>query len=77
MIFQVAGPIDDVGTRLYNQQLPQHSAEAVVNHLVAFYGIARERLKPDGYGQTCLTLPGDPKNAANCQVEIINLAPVS
>lgn len=77
MIFQVAGHTDDVGTPLCNQQFSQHRAEAIVNHLAAFYGIARGCLKPDGYGQTRLALPGDQKNAANCRVEIINLAPVS
>ena len=46
MIFQVAGHTDDVSTPLYDRQLSQRRAEAAVNHLVAFYGIARERLKP-------------------------------
>ena len=77
MQFQVAGHTDDVGTPEYNQDLSERRAKAVVTHLVSFYGIAADRLKPVGYGKTRLVVPNDPKNAANRRVQIINLAPLS
>jgi outer membrane protein OmpA-like peptidoglycan-associated protein len=77
MQFQIAGHTDDVGTPEYNQDLSERRAKAVVTHLVSFYGIAADRLKPVGYGKTRLVDPKDPKNAANRRVEIINLAPLS
>ena len=77
MQFQVAGHCDDVGTEQYNQQLSERRAKAVVTHLVSFYGIAADRLKPVGYGKTRLVDPSNPKSAANRRVEIINLAPLS
>ena len=77
MQFQIAGHTDDVGTPEYNQDLSERRAKAVVTHLVSFYGIATDRLKPVGYGKSKLVVPNDPKNAANRRVEIINLAPLS
>lgn len=77
MQFQIAGHTDDVGTEEYNQKLSERRAQAVVTHLVSFYGIAADRLKPVGYGKTRLAVPNDPKAAANRRVEIINLAPLS
>lgn len=77
MQFQVAGHCDDVGTIEYNQELSERRAKAVVTHLVSFYGIAADRLKPVGYGKTRLVDPANPKAAANRRVEIINLAPLS
>lgn len=77
MVFQIAGHTDDVGTVEYNQGLSERRAQAVVNHLVNFYSIAPERLKPVGYGKTRLAVPGDPKAAANRRVEIINTDPLT
>jgi outer membrane protein OmpA-like peptidoglycan-associated protein len=77
MQFQIAGHTDDVGTPQYNQDLSERRAKAVVTHLVSFYGIAPDRLKAVGYGETRLIVPNDPKAAANRRVEIINLAPLS
>jgi outer membrane protein OmpA-like peptidoglycan-associated protein len=77
MQFQVAGHCDDVGTLEYNQELSERRAKAVVTHLVSFYGIAADRLKPVGYGKTRLVDPANPNSAANRRVEIINLAPLS
>lgn len=77
MQFQVAGHTDDVGTPEYNQDLSERRAKAVVTHLVSFYGIAADRLKPVGYGKTRLVDPANPKSGVNRRVEIINLAPLS
>lgn len=77
MQFQIAGHTDDVGTEDYNQRLSERRAQAVVTHLVSFYGVTADRLKPVGYGKTRLAVPDDPKAAANRRVEIINLAPLS
>lgn len=77
MQFQIAGHTDDVGTPEYNQELSERRAKAVVTHLVSFYAIAADRLKPVGYGKSRLVVPNDPKAAANRRVEIINLAPLS
>ena len=48
----VEGHTDSVGGDVYNQQLSQRRAEAVVDLLVNEHGIARERLSPVGYGET-------------------------
>lgn len=77
MQFQIAGHTDDVGTEAYNQQLSERRAQAVVTHLVSFYGIAADRLKAVGYGKSRLIDTKDPKNPVNRRVEIINLAPLA
>jgi outer membrane protein OmpA-like peptidoglycan-associated protein len=77
MQFQIAGHTDDVGTEEYNQQLSEHRAQAVVTHLVNFYGISADRLKAVGYGKTRLLDTKDPKDPINRRVEIINLAPLA
>lgn len=77
MQFQIAGHTDDVGTPEYNQNLSEQRAKTVVTHLITFYGIAADRLKPVGYGRSRLADPSNPKSPANRRVEIINLAPLS
>ena len=77
MLFQVAGHTDDVGSAEYNQKLSERRAQAIVSHLVSFYGVKADRLKAVGYGKSRLIVPNDPRNAANRRVEIINLSPVS
>lgn len=77
MQFQIAGHTDDVGTPEYNQSLSERRAKAVVTHLVSFYGIAPDRLKPVGYGKSRLVDAANPKSGLNRRVEIINLAPLS
>ena len=77
MVFQVGGHTDDVGTPQYNQELSLRRARAVAEHLSNFYEISPDRLKPVGYGETQLAVPGDPKAAANRRVEIINTQPLT
>lgn len=77
MTFQVAGHTDDVGSDAYNYALSQKRAQVVVTHLVSFYEVLAERLKPVGYGKSRLVVPHDPKDAANRRVEIINTDPLT
>lgn len=77
MTFQVAGHTDGRGDPAYNQRLSDRRARAVVDHLVGFYDVPRDRLVPIGYGFT------QPANASNLldplnrRVEIINVQPLS
>lgn len=48
-------------------------AAIVVEHLVAFYGVAPDRLIPLGYGNTKLVDPMTPTNPANERIELINV----
>lgn len=47
----IEGHTDSTGSETYNQQLSQRRAEAVVDVLVNQFGIARDRLKPQGFGE--------------------------
>lgn len=48
-------------------------AQAVVEHLVTFYGLPAERLVPFGYGNSKLLDQANPANPANERVELINV----
>jgi OOP family OmpA-OmpF porin len=48
----VEGHTDSQGDDVYNQQLSERRARAVVDLLVNEHGIARDRLDPVGYGET-------------------------
>ena len=50
--FLVEGHADPRGGHEHNMQLSQARAESVVNYLSAKHGISRERLKPEGKGDT-------------------------
>ena len=52
MSFIVAGHTDSVGPEAYNLDLSRRRAEAVVDYLVAQFGIATNRLTVQGYGET-------------------------
>jgi len=73
LTFQVAGHVFIENNGTIQHRLSTQRAQAVVEHLVVFYGIARERLIPVGYGAI------KPKNAAapfspeNTRIEFINL----
>lgn len=77
MTFQIAGHTDGKGGDAYNQGLSEKRAQAVVEHLVTFYGADASRLSAVGYGKTRLAVPNDPLSGLNRRVEIINVSPLS
>ena len=72
---EVAGHTDNTGGAAHNQQLSAGRAAAVVNALVATYGIDRARLEPKGYGDTKPVAPNDSEvnRARNRRVELRKL----
>lgn len=77
MRFQIATHTDGRADDVTKLRLSQRRAQAVADHLHAFYGIPRERMIPVGYGRSRLADPSNPESAANRRVEIVNLAPLS
>jgi outer membrane protein OmpA-like peptidoglycan-associated protein len=65
--FAIDGFTDASGTEVYNLNLSERRAEAVVNFL-AQHGVDRENLIAKGFGPTKPRVP-DPYNAANRRVE--------
>lgn len=55
---EIAGHTDDVGNAAYNQQLSQRRAQAVYEYLQEA-GIAADRMRAKGYGQTEPTVPNE------------------
>ncbi len=77
MTFQVAGHTDGRGDPAYNQSLSDRRARAVVEHLVGFYDVPRDRLVPIGYGFTRPANASNLLDPLNRRVEIINVQPLS
>lgn len=71
--FVVEGHADPRGRADYNMQLSQARAESVVDYLASNHGVARERLRPIGKGQTELANPARPTAAENRRVTIKTL----
>lgn len=71
--FRVGGHTDAVGGDEYNQALSEARAKAVVDHLIASFGIAPSRLEARGFGKTQLTDPANPTADINRRVEIVNI----
>jgi OmpA-OmpF porin, OOP family len=72
---EVAGHTDNTGGAAHNQQLSAGRAAAVVNALVANFGIERARLAPKGYGDSKPVAPNDTEQnrAKNRRVELRKL----
>lgn len=72
---RVEGYTDSDGGAAYNQGLSDRRAHAVVNDLVARYGIARARLTAAGYGLTHPVASNDTEGgkALNRRVELVRL----
>jgi len=68
----VAGHTDNAGKPDYNQRLSKARAQAVVEELTGIYGIAPERLRPEGYGETrpVASNDNDEGRAKNRRVEL-------
>lgn len=72
---EVAGHTDNTGGGAHNLQLSSGRAAAVVNALVATYGIERARLQAKGYGDSRPVAPNDSEQnrAKNRRVELRKL----
>jgi len=73
--FNIVGHTDTTGTPAVNQTLSVQRAIAVKSYLETKFGIADERLKASGVGQTDLAVatPANTPEERNRRVEIINL----
>ncbi|MBL4613898.1 MAG: OmpA family protein [Magnetovibrio sp.] len=71
--FQIAGHTDAVGRSGYNQKLSERRAKAVLNYLVASFGIDATRIDPVGYGESQLLDPSDPQSDINRRVQVTRL----
>jgi OOP family OmpA-OmpF porin len=72
---EVAGHTDNTGAPSHNMQLSADRAAAVVNALVATYGVDRARLQAKGYGDSKPVAPNDTdqNRAKNRRVELRKL----
>lgn len=62
ILIEVAGHTDSIGTEEYNQGLSERRAQAVADYLVQ-NGVARDRLRVAGFGETRPRAPNDtPEN---------------
>jgi outer membrane protein OmpA-like peptidoglycan-associated protein len=68
--FEVAGHTDAVGGEVYNQQLSEQRAAAVVDYLDGKFGIESSRLIGRGYGKTRPLAGVQPTDQLNRRVEI-------
>jgi len=71
--FQIIGHTDAKGSDAYNLELSKRRAASVVEHLVFFHNIDRERLLAVGMGEQDPINKADPEAAENRRVEIINI----
>ena len=71
--FSIEGHADPRGGAEFNRRLSQARAESVVGYLVAQHGIARERLKPVGKGDTELMNTTKRDAAENRRVTITTI----
>jgi len=67
--FHIIGHTDAVGPDAYNMNLSLLRAEGVRQYLIGDCGIAPERLRSVGLGETVLLRPEDPRADANRRVE--------
>jgi outer membrane protein OmpA-like peptidoglycan-associated protein len=71
--FEIIGHTDAKGSDAYNLQLSKRRAASVVEHLVFFHNVDRDRLVPIGMGEQDPINTADPDAAENRRVEIINI----
>jgi outer membrane protein OmpA-like peptidoglycan-associated protein len=71
--FEIIGHTDAKGSDEYNLELSKRRAAAVVEHLVFFHNVDRNRLVAIGMGESDPINPNDPDAAENRRVEIINI----
>ncbi|MFK8035879.1 MAG: OmpA family protein [Hyphomicrobiales bacterium] len=56
------------------QPISQRRAQAIVEHLVAFYSVDQSRLIPMGYGQTSPIFGPNPTGMQHERIEVINVS---
>ena len=71
--FSIEGHADPRGGHEHNLQLSQARAESVVDYLVSTHGIKRDRLKPQGKGDSELMNTAKPDAPENRRVTITTL----
>lgn len=71
--FRIAGHTDAVGGDDYNKKLSEARAKAVVDHLVARFGVTPARLIAEGHGKSRLIDRANPTAEINRRVEIVNI----
>lgn len=71
--FEIIGHTDAKGSDAYNLELSRRRAAAVVEHLVFFHNVDRDRLVAIGMGEKDPVNPDDPEAAENRRVEIVNV----
>jgi len=71
--FEIIGHTDAKGSAEYNLELSKRRAAAVVEHLVFFHNVDRDRLVAIGMGEEDPVNKGDPDAGENRRVEIINV----
>ena len=71
--FEIIGHTDAKGSDEYNLELSKRRAAAVVEHLVFFHNVDRNRLVAIGMGEKDPINKADPDAAENRRVEIINI----
>lgn len=71
--FEIIGHTDAKGSDEYNLELSKRRAAAVVEHLVFFHNVDRNRLVAIGMGEKDPVNGGNPEAAENRRVEIINI----
>lgn len=68
-VFQIIGHTDSSGSADYNENLSLLRAKEVKRHMVSSCGIAEDRLKAIGMGESALFDTDDPRSDANRRVE--------
>lgn len=71
--FEIIGHTDAKGSDAYNLALSERRAQAVVEHLVFFHHVDRDRLVAIGKGEADPVNAADPEAAENRRVEIVNI----
>ena len=71
--FEIIGHTDGKGSDEYNLELSKRRAASVVEHLVFFHHVDRDRLVAIGMGEQDPINQADPDAAENRRVEIINI----
>lgn len=73
--FEIVGHTDTVGSRAMNQTLSEHRAETVASYIEQHFGVAADRLRPSGVGESQPLVPTPPQTpeVRNRRVEVVNI----